>query len=252
MAGQLRGKTAIVTGGTQGIGRAVVRRFVGEGANVVVVARTQMKAQDLADEVGSKRVLFRQGDVSSEDTARAAVADARAHFGGVQILVNNAGLDWTGDLFEATVLDLERVMRVNLFGVFIMLREVGREMRQFGGAIVNISSRTASVGIPTMSLYSASKGAVSSLTRAAAVEWASHRIRVNAVAPGMTETPLARAWFAQQHDPESFKARVASSIPQARLASPDEVAAAVLFLASDEASHITGATLAVDGGYTAA
>jgi NAD(P)-dependent dehydrogenase (short-subunit alcohol dehydrogenase family) len=132
-----------------------------------------------------------------------------------------------------------------------MLREAACAMRSGGGSIVNITSRTASVGIPTMSLYSASKGALASLTRAAAVEWAPLGIRVNAVAPGLTDTPLARAWFDQQPEPESFRQGVEAAIPQRRLATPEDVAAAVLFLASDDSRHVTGVTLAVDGGYTA-
>jgi len=251
MPGRLLGKTAIVTGGTQGIGLAVVRLFVAEGANIVVVARSEDKGHDLFHEFGPDRLHFLPGDVTDEATARDAVATAISHFGSLQILVNNAGLDWTGDLFEATLSDLERVMAVNLFGAFLMLREAGRQMRVGGGSIVNLSSRTAAVGIPTMSLYAASKGALSSLTRSAAVEWAQFGIRVNAVAPGLTETPLARAWFQGQPDPEAFKAGVSATIPLGRLATPEEVAAAVLFLASDEAGHITGAILPVDGGYTA-
>lgn len=251
MPGRLLGKTALVTGGTQGIGLAVVRLFIAEGANVVVVARIEGKGHDLIQELGPDRIRFLPGDVTEEGTARRAVAEAISHFGSLQILVNNAGLDWTGDLFEATLFDLERVMAVNLFGAFLMLREVGRQMRSGGGSIVNLTSRTATVGVPTMSLYAASKGALSSLTRSAAVEWAQFGIRVNAVAPGLTETPLARAWFQGQPDPESFKAGASARIPLGRLATPLEVAAAVLFLASDEAGHITGAILPVDGGYTA-
>lgn len=251
MPGRLLGKTAIVTGGTQGIGLAVVRLFIAEGANVVVVARNQEKGDDVVHELGPDRIRFRPGDVTKESTARDAVAAAISNFGSLHILINNAGMDWTGDLFEASVSDLEHVVAVNLFGAFLMLREAGREMRRSGGSIVNLSSRTATVGVPTMSLYAASKGALSSLTRTAAVEWAQFGIRVNAVAPGLTETPLARAWFQEQPDPELFKAGVSSKIPLGRLATAEEVAAAVLFLASDEASHITGAILPVDGGYTA-
>ena len=251
MTGRLSGKTAIVTGGTQGIGVAIVRTFIAEGACVVVVAR-RAPGRELRDELPEDRCVFRQGDVTVEDTARLTVADAISRFGALDVLVNNAGLDWTGDLIDAPLTDLERVIAVNVFGPFLMLREAARAVReQGGGSIVNVTSRTASVGVPTMSLYSASKGALASLTRAAAVEWAPLGIRVNAVAPGLTDTPLARAWFDQQVEPEPFRRAVEATIPQRRLAQPEEVAAAVLFLASDDSSHMTGVTLAVDGGYTA-
>lgn len=251
MKGRLSGKTAIVTGGTRGIGLAIVRRFAAEGANVVVVARNPFCEEDVSQRWGPGEIVFRQGDVSNEDTARGVVSEAVSRFGSVQVLVNNAGIDWTGELMDATLADLEHVVGVNLFGAFLMLREAARQMRDRGGSIVNVTSRTAAVGVPRMSLYSASKGALSSLTRAAAVEWAAFGIRVNAVAPGLTDTPLAQAWFEQQPDPQAFRTRVEATIPQRRLAEPEEVAAAVLFLASDEATHITGTTLAVDGGYTA-
>jgi NAD(P)-dependent dehydrogenase (short-subunit alcohol dehydrogenase family) len=250
MTGRLSGKTAIVTGGTRGIGLAIVRLFIAEGACVLAVARSA-PGEELRREFGHDRCMFRQGDVTVEDTARLAVAEAISRFGSLDVLVNNAGIDWTGDLIDATLADLQLVTAVNLFGPFLMLREAARAMRQRGGSIVNVTSRTASAGIPTMSLYSASKGALASLTRAAAVEWASLGIRVNAVAPGLTDTPLARAWFDQQPEPESFRKGVEATIPQRRLATPEEVAAAVLFLASDDSRHVTGVTLAVDGGYTA-
>jgi NAD(P)-dependent dehydrogenase (short-subunit alcohol dehydrogenase family) len=125
-------------------------------------------------------------------------------------------------------------------------------MRGRGGSIINLSSRTASVGVPTMAVYGASKGALASLTRGAAVDMAADGIRVNAIAPGFTETPLMAAWLAAQANPEEVRSQAAANIPQGRFATPDDVAAAAVFLASDESAHVTGITLAVDGGYTAA
>jgi NAD(P)-dependent dehydrogenase (short-subunit alcohol dehydrogenase family) len=134
-----------------------------------------------------------------------------------------------------------------------MLQAAGRVMaRGGGGAIVNVSSRLASIGVPTMSVYSASKGALLALTRAAAVELAPQGIRVNAVAPGMTRTSLFEAWLAAEPDREASLGRVLGGIPQQRLAEPGDVAAAIAYLASDESGHVTGASLPVDGGYTAA
>ena len=137
---------------------------------------------------------------------------------------------------------------------FLMLKEAARAMRRSGkgGSIINVTSRTASVGVPTMTIYGASKGALLSLTRGAAIDLARYSIRVNAVAPGLTQTPLFEAWLAAQADPEQFREATVATIPQHRFASPQDVASAILYFASDESSHVTGASLAVDGGYTAA
>jgi NAD(P)-dependent dehydrogenase (short-subunit alcohol dehydrogenase family) len=249
---RLTGKTVIVTGGTMGIGEAIVRRCLDEGAAVIVVARTTERGERLAADLGQDRVRFVAGDVAEPATADAAVEAAEA-FGGVDVLVNNAAVDFTSDLLETDLADVRRVFETNFFGAFLMLARVARELkRRGGGSIVNISSRLASIGVPTMVVYSASKGALLGLTRGAAIELAPHNIRVNAVAPGLTATPLFDAWIGEQEDPAAFAAEVAKTIPQGRVGTPEEVAAAVAYLAADESAHVTGASIPVDGGYTAA
>jgi NAD(P)-dependent dehydrogenase (short-subunit alcohol dehydrogenase family) len=215
------------------------------------VARRHEVGQTLANRLGKDRAIFVAGDVVDPATAERAVVAAAA-FGGVDVLVNNAGIDFTSDLLDTSVADVRRVLEVNVVGAFLMLREAAKAMRGRGGSIVNITSRTASVGVPTMAIYGASKGALLSLTRGAAIDLASAGIRVNAVAPGLTQTPLVDAWLGAQEDPAAFRAQVTSAIPQGRLGRPEDVAAAILYLASDEALHVTGISLAVDGGYTAA
>ena len=249
--GRLAGKTAIVTGATEGIGAAVSRLFAREGARLVLVARRSEPGEALAAELGSEGAVFVAGDVGRPETARAAV-EAAGRFGPLDVLVNNAGLDLSGDLLEMSEEDARRVLDVNVFGALFMLQAAAAAMRGRGGSIVNLSSRTASVGVPGMAVYGASKGALLALTRAAAIELAPLGIRVNAVAPGLTETPLVKAWIDEQADPSAFRAEAAATIPQGRFGEPEEVAAAVLFLASDEARHITGVSLPIDGGYTAA
>lgn len=245
---RLRDKTVIVTGGTMGIGEAIVRRCIDEGARVVVVARNAGRGEALAAELGD-RVTFVAGDVTDPATADAAVEAC----GRVDVLVNNAAIDHTDDLLEATAEDVRRVFETNMFGALWMLQGVARAMKASGGgSIVNISSRLASIGVPTMAVYSAAKGALLALTRTAAIELAPHGIRVNAVAPGFTATPLYDAWLAEQDDPEAAAAQAASAIPQGRVGTPEDVAAAVAYLAADESGHVTGASIPVDGGYTAA
>jgi NAD(P)-dependent dehydrogenase (short-subunit alcohol dehydrogenase family) len=249
---RLAGKTVIVTGGTMGIGEAIVRRCLDEGARVVVVARNRARGERLLAELGDDRVRFVAGDVTEPDVADAAVKAAE-HFGGVDVLVNNAAVDFTSDLLDTDPEDVRRVFDTNVFGALWMIVRVARELkRRGGGSIVNVSSRLASIGVPTMVVYSASKGALLALTRGAAIELAPHGIRVNAVAPGLTATPLYNAWLGGHDDPEAKAAEVARSIPQGRVGTPEEVAAAVAYLAADESAHVTGASIPIDGGYTAA
>ncbi|HET7465903.1 MAG TPA: SDR family oxidoreductase [Candidatus Dormibacteraeota bacterium] len=235
---------AIVTGGTAGIGEATVRRFVAEGARVVVVAR-----HTGAEQSG---IRFVAGDVTDSHTAEGAVRAAE-EWGGVDVLVNNAAMDWTSSVLETSAADVRKVLDTNFLGCLLMQQAAGAKMLERGrGSIVNVTSRTASVGVPTMALYAAAKGALLALTRTAAIEWARSGVRVNAVAPGLTRTQLIRTWIDGQPDPAAFEKQVVSTIPQGRMAEPDEVASAILFLASDESKHITGISLAIDGGYTAA
>jgi NAD(P)-dependent dehydrogenase (short-subunit alcohol dehydrogenase family) len=252
MSGRLDGKIAIVTGGTSGIGEATVRLFVSEGARVVIVARRTGPGDHLVAELGPERARFVSGDVANEATAGMTVEVAEA-WGGLDILVNNAAMDWTSPFLETREVDVRRVLETNFIGSFLMQREAAGKMLGRGrGSIINVTSRNASVGVPTMALYAAAKGALLSMTRAAAIEWARQGVRVNAVAPGLTRTPLVRAWVEDQADPVAFEKEVVASIPQGRMAEPIEIASAILFLASDESRHITGASIPVDGGYTAA
>ena len=245
MSGRLAGKVAIVTGGTAGIGEATVRLFVEQGARVVIVARH-------ASGPGDSTMKFVAGDVADKRTAEAAVAAAEV-WGGVDVLVNNAAMDWTSSVLDTSEADVRRVLDTNFLGCLLMQQAAGAKMLERGrGSIVNVTSRTASVGVPTMGLYAAAKGALLALTRTAAIEWARQGVRVNAVAPGLTRTQLVRTWIDGQPDPAAFEKQVVSTIPQGRMAEPEEVASAILFLAGDESRHITGISLAIDGGYTAA
>src|SRR5438105_10993770 len=235
MNGRLNGKIAIITGATLGIGRATAERFVAEGAKLVLVARRTELGEELVSFLGKDKAAFVAGDVADPATAAEAVAVATT-IGGLDVLVNNAGIDFTSDLLETALEDVRRVLEVNFIGAFLMLKEAARAMRLSGkgGSIINVTSRVASVGVPTMTIYGATKGALLSLTRGAAIDLARYSIRVNAVAPGLTQTPLFEAWLGAQEHPAAFQEQVVSAIPQGRLGRPADVAAAILYLASDE------------------
>jgi NAD(P)-dependent dehydrogenase (short-subunit alcohol dehydrogenase family) len=245
------GKVIAVTGATAGIGAVTARRLAAEGGTLILSGRNRESADSLVAEIGEEHAAFVAGDVRERATADRVVAEALERHGRLDVLVNNAAIDHTGDVLETPIAEVRDLFDVNVFGAMHMLQAAGLAMRERGGgAIVNVSSRLASIGVPSMAMYSAAKGALLSLTRAAAVELAPHGIRVNAVAPGMTRTPLFEAWAAAEGG--EVVAHAAAAIPQNRFAMPEEVAAAIAFLASDEAAHITGASLPVDGGYTAA
>jgi NAD(P)-dependent dehydrogenase (short-subunit alcohol dehydrogenase family) len=251
---RFQGKVALVSGGGSGIGRAAALAFAREGAQVVVFERSREAAR------GFESFLAEQGleghsltvDVSRTRDVQRGVAAVTIRFGLIHVLVNNAGVEHTGAAHETAEADWDRVLGVNLKGVFLLSRQVlSVMMRCGGGAVVNVGSISGMLGWPLYAAYAASKGGVIQLTRQMAVDYACHNIRVNCVCPGTTWTPLSERLFAQEKDPEAAKAAIASRHPLGRFARPEEIAEAILFLASEEASFITGAVLPVDGGYTA-
>jgi NAD(P)-dependent dehydrogenase (short-subunit alcohol dehydrogenase family) len=242
-------RVVIVTGATAGIGAATARRLAREGATLVLSGRSEERGLAIAAELDA---TFVAGDLVAQGVPEQVARTAIKLHGRLDALVNNAAMDHTGDVLATPLDEVRQVFDVNVFAALRMLQAAGTLMAAGpGGAIVNVTSRLASIGVPAMAIYGASKGALLALTRAAAVELAPKRIRVNAVAPGMKRTPLFEAWIAAQDDPNAVRERVLADIPQRRLAEPGDVAAAIAYLASDDARHVTGASLPVDGGYTA-
>jgi NAD(P)-dependent dehydrogenase (short-subunit alcohol dehydrogenase family) len=250
---RFEGRTAIVTGGSDGIGAETARRLSSEGANLVLVGRRQVEDVPVLRELDPDKTRYVALDLNHDGSPAIVVAEALSAFGALDVLVNNAGEDYTRPLLEAPLQDVRQVFETNFFAAFRMLQASALTMRERGGgSIVNVTSRLAVIGVDTMTVYGASKGALLTLTRGAAIELAPANIRVNAVAPGLTATPLYVAYLSRQQDPDATVAKAQSSIPQGRVADPADVAAAIAYLASDEAGHVTGHSLAVDGGYTAA
>jgi NAD(P)-dependent dehydrogenase (short-subunit alcohol dehydrogenase family) len=249
MEKRLLNKVAIVTGSSSGNGRAIALRFAMEGANVVVNYITHEKeAKNVAKEIeklGSKAIVVR-ADVSKASDVDQLVKATIDAFGKVDILVNNAGIFLEKPLLETTEEEWDRVIDVNLKSVFLCTKRVVPEMLKQGkGKIINISSIDAIVAEPHTCAYCASKGGVSSLTRALALELAPKKINVNAIAPGQIDTPMIAKWL---KDPEMKKSLIERT-PFGRIGKPEDVAAAAVFLALDETEFINGITLVVDGGW---
>ncbi len=246
---RLDGKVAIVTGAARGQGEAEARLFAAEGARVVLTDVLEEPGRKLAAEIGSAALFARQ-DVSSEAGWEEVVALALSHFGRLDALVNNAGIVHYASLFDHSVDDYMRVIRVNQLGVFLGMRVAGAAMgKRGGGSIVNISSIGGLVGVGGAIAYTASKHAVTGMTKVAALELASLGVRVNSIHPGGVDTAMVEM-------PDAMRAGVRErggmpNVPLARIGLPEEIAQAALFLASDESSYCTGTALLVDGGLLA-
>ncbi|MFJ4877679.1 glucose 1-dehydrogenase [Streptomyces sp. NPDC088745] len=240
----LTGKTVVITGGARGLGAAAARQAVAAGANVVITDVLDEEGAATAAELG-ERARFQHHDVTSEEDWARVAAYAVAEFGGIDGLVNNAGISTGQFLADESVEHFRKVLDINLTGVFIGMKAVIPAMRDSGGgSIVNISSAAGLMGLALTAGYGASKWGVRGLTKIGAVELGTQRIRVNSVHPGMTYTPMTASVGIRQGEGNY------PNTPMGRVGEADEIAGAVVFLLSDAASYVTGAELAVDGGWT--
>ena len=241
--GQLTGLRALVTGGASGLGAAIAAAFTAEGAAVVVLDMTQ---QPPGLPAGTGYV---QADITDDDAVQAAVQSVAERLGGLDVLVNNAGIGAQGSVEQSTDAEWQRVLDVNVIGTARVSRAAWPHLRESAhAAVVNTSSVAATTGLPQRAVYSASKGAVSALTRAMATDGLAEGIRVNAVDPGTADTPWVARLLDAADDPVAERAALAARQPHGRLVTADEVAQVVVYLASPRAGSTTGAEFAVDGG----
>jgi len=243
---RLENKVAIVTGAASGIGKAIADLFVQEGAKVVY---SDIHQNPEGLEFNAEQAIYMPCDVSKREDVEALIAKASETFKGLDIMVNNAGIGGLGGILEATEEDFEKTIKVNLFGVFHGSQLAARIMKEKGikGSIINISSILGTVGMAQTIAYSSSKGGVVQFTHAAALDLAPLGIRINAVAPAFIKTNMTKDIL---KDP-AFSKIVLDNTPLGYVGEPDDIAKAVLYLASDESKYVTGTVLHVDGGWTA-
>ncbi|SAK73971.1 3-oxoacyl-[acyl-carrier-protein] reductase [Caballeronia pedi] len=244
---RFKSKVIIVTGAGSGIGEGAARRFAAEGASVVLAGRTREKLDRVAGDIDSARTLVHTFDASKYEEAQQLIEATAARFGRIDVLVNNAGVAPTGRIDEASLDDWRAIMSTDLDGVFYCSRAAIRHLIDAKGSIVNVSSVSGLGGDWGMSFYNAAKGAVTNFTRALAMDHGRDGVRVNAVCPSLTETDLTQDMLADEQLMAKFRER----IPLGRAAKPDDIAAVIAFLASDDARFVTGVNLPVDGGLSA-
>lgn len=248
------GKVVIVTGAGAGIGRSAALAFSQKGAKVVVADLDPGLGEEtvsLSRESGSESI-FVQTDVTAAASVRKMVEEVKSVYGSIDILVNNAGIHFQGDVAETPEAAWDKVMAVNLKGVYLCSHYVVPVMvEQGGGVIVNVASEAGMVGMKGQTAYNVSKAGVISLTQSMAVDFATRGVRVNAVSPGTTETPLVLKILEEAENPAEARAVMEGCRPLNRLGKTEEIAAAILVMASSELGYATGSVLAIDGGYTA-
>jgi glucose 1-dehydrogenase len=239
---KLKNRIAIITGAARGIGLACAERFVAEGAHVVIA--------DVLDDIGmveAKRLgaTYMHCDVSKSSDVTAVVDAVVKQYGTVDILLNNAAINISGDFLETSEADYDKVLDINLKGSFLMLQACAREMvKQAAGSIINMSSVNDTLAIPSIVSYCVAKGGISQLTRATSISLAPHGIRVNAIGPGSIMTDMLKSVV----NDKAAMGRVMSRTPMGRVGEPSEIASIAVFLASDESSYVTGQTIYADGG----
>lgn len=248
---RLKGKRAIVTGAGSGIGRAIALRLAREGASVIISDVDEVAANAVAREIGGE-TLVRKTDVTSSHEVEALVGTAVDEWDGLDVMVNNAGIGVAGTVTNTPEEDYERVMDVCLKGtVFGMGHAIPAIRDSGGGSVVNMSSVAALVGIADRAVYSAAKGAILAITRAAAIDHVDEGVRVNCIAPGTVDTPWIGRITAGYDDPEEARRNMQARQPHGRFVTPEEIASMAAYLASDESASVIGACMIVDGGVTA-
>jgi len=250
---KLKGKAALITGGTEGMGYATAKLFLQEGAKVMIAGRSQEKGQKAVKALRRfGDIRFISGDVASDLDAKNMVESTVRAFGRIDVVFNNAGVYIEREAEDTSEEDWDRVVDTNLKGTFLVSKHAIPYMRRQGsGSIVNNSSDAGLIGNRTCPAYCASKGGVTVMTKAMALDYAKHGIRVNCVNPGIIDTPMLAREADASPDPKAYLQKCRDDQPVGRIGRPEEVAKAVLFLASDESSFVTGAALSVDGGTTA-
>lgn len=251
-------KVALVTGAGSGIGEAIARLFAQQGARVIIadiqIDAAQRVASDLAAQSFATEPLAL--DVAEEAQVRAAFEHVIARYGRLDLLINNAGISHVGNILETSIDDWERVMRVNARGAFLCAREAVRVMtsqQPQGGGIINMSSVAAQIGVDRRLPYSASKGAILSMTRSIAMDFVNQGIRCNALCPGTVQTPFVEGYLSRNFpgQEDAVRQTLHARQPIGRMGRSEEIAAAALYLAADESAFVTGSALVIDGGWTA-
>jgi NAD(P)-dependent dehydrogenase (short-subunit alcohol dehydrogenase family) len=252
---RLDGKIAIITGAGAGIGHATAVMFGKEGASVIVADIDQEKGMETVGLIRSEsgEAIFVQVNISKAHDVEKMVRTAIDTYGKLDILVNNAGIYLQASVVDTSEEDWDRILDVNLKGVFLCCKYCIPEMVKGGrgGVVVNVSSEAGIVGIKNQVVYNVSKSGVIALTRSIAIDFAADNVRANCVCPGTTETPLVTAALSRAQEPERVRRELEAVRPAKRLGKPEEIAAGILYLASDESPYATGAILSIDGGYTA-